>query len=509
MVFSMENGRTQKAIKNIVYNFLNQFLTMLLSFLSRTVFIHVLGAEYLGLNGLFSDVLGFLSLADLGFNTAMVYSFYKPLAQNDEKKLAALVTFYRKVYFTIAIATGLIGAILAPFLPYIVNLESEVPHLYAYYALSVFNIVVSYLCVYKTSILTANQKNYEIVKINMCFSILKTVLQIVVLVFYKEYIVYLLIGAVISLINNLVASRKAVKAFPFICNRESLESVEKIDIFKNMRAVFIYKVSSVLLNATDNVLISVLVGTVMVGYYSNYLMLSNKITQFYSILFTSLIAGVGNLVVESDCKKRFDVFRCEQTIGCIISCIIFPAYIMLANDLVKLWLGIEFVLPEKVVFAIGLNLYLACICHPLWSFREATGLYKKTKWIMLICGVLNIVLSVILGLKYGVFGILISSCISRVATYVWYEPYVLFREYFEASPSYLYKSLVLNTILVFMILLVCKNLLGKFVVESWMDLLLKGLIICVFSLFVTLCCYKNTNGFTHLKARLDRMRKNR
>ena len=144
----MEKGRTKRSIINIGFNFANQIITLALSFISRTVFIHTLGVEYLGINGLFTDVLGILSMADLGFNTAMVYSFYKPLAENDIKKLTALTTYYKRVYNIIAAVITVVGLLITPFLDLIVKTENEIPLLKVYYLFSLAGVVISYLFVF-------------------------------------------------------------------------------------------------------------------------------------------------------------------------------------------------------------------------------------------------------------------------------------------------------------------------------------------------------------------------
>lgn len=494
----MGKGRTKKAMKNILYAFLNQFLNLFLTFLARMVFVRILGTEYLGLNGLFTDVIGVLSLADLGFNTAMVYSFYQPLADNDTKRMAALTTFYKKVYRCIAIVTSIAGIALLPVLPYIINLDKDIPYLNIYFLISVANIVVSYLCVYKTSILTADQRNYSILKITMIVNVAKTVLQILVLLIFHAYILYLLVGIFCSFFNNYIASRKASKLYPFIEQNIKLDKEEQKDIFQNIGSVFLYKVSSVLLNATDNVLISIIVGTIAVGYYSNYLMLSNKLSQIYSLFFSSIIASLGNLVVSENASKRYEIFQCEQTISYLISCIIFPCFVLLSNDFINLLFGREFVLENDTVCAIGMNLYLACVYYPLWSFREATGLYRRTKWVMLLCGILNIVLSCILGIKFGMFGILIASCISRLLTYVWYEPKILFKEYFECSSRTYFKNLFVNFIFVILIVIATGTITNMIIVNSWFLWILKAVIIAAIGVIFAAVMYHRTDGFVFL-----------
>lgn len=490
----MTKGRTQKAVKNVVFNFVNQVVTLLLAFVSRTVFIWGFGVEYLGINGLFSDVLGLLSMADLGFGTAMVYSFYRPLAEKDYQKMAALTSFYKKIYTAIAIGVAVIGIALMPALPYIINLETQISNINIYYLLSLANIVFSYLCVYKTSILNADQKAYKVTKITMQINIIKTLIQIISIFVWKNYIVYLVIGCVSVLLNNIIASQVAAKEYPFIQEKADLSREQKGDIFRNIGSVFLYKVSSVLLNTTDNLLISIIVGTVAVGYYSNYLMLQNKISLFYTMLFTSLTASIGNLIVNEKAEKRYEIFECEQSVSFIVCGVVIPCYVLLANDLIKVWLGAEYVLANEIVAIIGLNMYLSCVLQPLWSYREATGLYRKTKWVMVACAFLNLVLSVCLGKLMGIAGILLASALARLLTYVWYEPKLLFKEYFSISPQKYYLQMLGNLTLILIIVVITGKIGRLIIVDNIVLWLMKACCIGVCSLVIVLLVYIRSEG---------------
>lgn len=489
-------GRTKKAVKNIAYNMINQVLGLVLTFISRTVFIWGFGIEYLGINGLFADVLGLLSMADLGFNTAMVYSFYKPLADDDSKKIAALISFYKQVYSLIAIAVSFIGVCIIPALPYLINVEKEIPNINIIYLLSLINVVISYLWIYRTSILSADQKGYIITRIGMISNVVRTVLQILSIVLFRNYILYLIIGSIVAVINNIISSQIAVKQYPYILSGECLPKSERRNIFDTIKSVFIYKISSVLLNATDNILISIIISTAAVGYYSNYLMLQNKITQFYALFFTSLTASIGNLVVTEKANKRFEVFECEQSISYIICGVVIPCYVGLVNDFIRIWLGEFYILPDLVVIAIGINMYLSCVLQPLWSYREATGLYRKTKWVMLICATLNLLLSIALGEAMGLSGILFASGLSRLLTYVWVEPWILYRDYFESKPYRYYVQLFGNAALIIALTLFLNLTVGKLIsVVSVLTWIYKALLWGGISLIITLLLYCKTRGF--------------
>ena len=498
----MKNGRTKKSIINIGFNLTNQIITLALSFISRTVFIYTLGVEYLGINGLFTDVLGILSMADLGFNTAMVYSFYKPLANNDIKKLTSLTTFYKRVYNIIAIVITIIGISIIPFINLIVKTEKEIPLLKVYYLFSLVGIVISYLFVYKTSIVTADQNNYVITRISIIFSLIQTVTQIIVLLVLHSYLSYLAVGIVIKFLNNFVASKKAVNLYPFINEQQSLDKKSIGEILENLKSVFIYKVSSVLLNATDNIIISFLLGTALVGYYSNYLMLNNKIIAIFSLLFTSVTASIGNLIVKDSPQKRYEIFECEQSISFIFCCVIIPCYVNLVNDLINIWLGAEYQLDINIVIIIALNLYLSCVMQPLWSYREATGLYQKTKWIMLIAAVINVILSVFLGMLVGIGGVLLAYVIARISTYVWYEPKLLFGEYFNKKANRYFVSLLKNLLFVFCIIYILFYFNKFFYVDSWFMLFLKGIFYIVITILLSLILYSHDKGFKILVSKI-------
>lgn len=501
----MEKGRIQKSATNIVFGYLNQIVSLVLSFVSRTVFVYYFGAQYLGLDGLFTDVLGLLSLADLGFGTAMVYSFYKPLAQKDHEKIAALTTFYRRVYWIIGTAVAVLGIAVYPLLPKLINLDTEIPHVTVYYFLALANVVLSYVCVYKTSVLTADQKGYMLSRLNMVVEMVSTAVRVLAVVLTRNYILYLSLGVAVSLLRNLLASARAQKEYPFLRKRVELSRAERKGIMSTIGSVFLYKLFSVLMNATDNLLTSVMVGTVVVGYYSNYHMLQDKLAMLYTLIFTSMTASVGNLIVTEKAEKRYEVFDCQQSVSFIICAVVVPCYVILIGDFIRIWLGAEFVLNTATVVAIGLNMYLSCVLQPLWTYREATGLYRRTKFIMLLCAALNLVLSVIFGKLWALAGILIASNVARLFTYIWYEPKVLFREYFGKSPAGYYGRLAGNLLLITAVSAVGLWVGGLFVPENFGLWFVKACVVGLICLAVALLAYSRSGGIQLLYSRVKEL----
>lgn len=500
----MSVGRTKNALMNMMMSFLNQFTSLILSFISRTIFIRVLGVELLGVNGLFTDILGLLSMADLGFNTAMVYSFYKPISENNNKKISALINFYKKIYIIIALSIAVIGGALTPFIHLIVNTLQPVPLLKLYYLFALAGIVISYLFVYKTSIITADQKNYIVTKIFIKVNFIKTIAQIIILITFKSYILYLLINLISNFINNYIASKKAVELYPYINEDYKLDKEDKRGIFENIKSIFLYKLSSLLLNATDNTLISVLIGTIAVGFYSNYLLVTTKLVSIIQLVFGALTASIGNLVIKENHEKRYEIFKATQSISFIICGIMVTNFSLLVNDFIKIWLGKEFLFNNIVVLAITINMYLACVLQPLWTYREATGLYVKTKYIMLVAATVNLVLSIILGRLMGVAGILFASAIARLTTYFWYEPLLLFKEYFAKSVIKFYIPLVINVVIMIGVIFTFNIIFSKFIVTSWATLIIKAIICGLITSIIFILAYFNSDGVKTILKKLKR-----
>lgn len=486
----MSGGRINNTIRNIIYRLISQVATILLRFVSRTVFIYVLGIEYLGINGLFSEILQMLSLADLGFGTAMVFSMYKPLAEKDEYKLAQLVQLYKKVYTIIALSITVIGVALVPFLKYLVNLDQGIPHLKIYYLLYLANTVASYLVVYKTCILNADQKNYLVSKYNTIFTVASTIACSVFLIITKNFLVYLIVQVIFTYLNNFYISHVAQKMYPYIRNNvEKISKEEEKNIFNNVKSVFIYKVANTMVGSTDNTLISILVGTIAVGYYSNYTMVINNIQMVINIVFSSITASIGNLVVEKNTEKNYSVYKTMQFVSYLLSCIAISGVYIMINDLIRVWLGAEYVLDSLVVIAIVINMYFSIVLMPIWSYREATGMYMKTKYVMVMTAIVNLGLSIILGKWIGLVGILIATSIARLSTYFWYEPKLLFSMFFARKVGSYYQGILLNIGITLLVVGINLPIYQNVIVSTWIGFCAKTILVALTSLITTLLAY--------------------
>lgn len=495
-------SRTVNSVKNITMALVNNVVMQLVVFFTRSVFIKYLGVEYLGINGLFTNVLSFLSMADLGFSTAMNYSFYKPLADNDENKIAALITFYKKIYNIIALAISIVGVSLVPFLKYIINLERDIPHIELYYLVFLAGMVMSYLFVYKVSILNASQKNYVVNRYATIIGIVKSIIQVVVIVLFRSFLIYIILGALETLVNNLLVSRKADNLYPYIKNKVALKKEEKTEIYQNMKSVFIYKVAFNLFSGTDSIVISIIVGTIFVGYYANYLTLENVAHRFIIIFFTAVTASLGSVMAQQNDKFTYKVFLTFCMLSYWFSGVVTVAFYVLADDFITIWIGDKFILDNIVVIAVALNLFFKVSMQPVFMCREAAGLYRKTKFVMLFGAVLNLALSIALGYVMGLAGIVLATVLSRVFSYFIYEPRILYRDYFHEKVYTFYLKYFINLIIVVILAMIIKYILSFITDISIIKWIIKAAICLILVNVFYFVMYNRTEEFKFILSKV-------
>lgn len=501
----MSETRTKNSVLNVVSGLIYQIVVLVLAFVSRTLFIRYLGIEYLGVNGLFTNILSVLSLADLGIGSAIVYSMYKPIAENDTTKIAALSNYYKVLYNRIAVGVALVGICLVPFLGQLVNFDADTAtkltmnDITIYYLLFLANSVISYLFVYKTSVTTAAQKGYLLKIYNIIFSILQFVLQILAIVIFHNYILFIVIQIIMSFLQNWFSAMKSEKIYPYIVEKHELAKKDKKEIWTNVKSMFAYQIGTVVLNSTDNIIISVLLGTVWVGYYSNYSLIIAKIVSFTSIIFTSLLSSIGNLNTESDQKKKHLIFKVLNLISFWIYGFCSICLIILSQDFISMWIGKEYLLSNAILVVAVLNFYLQGILYPIWCYRNTTGLFRHTKNIMFVASALNLILSIVLGKWLGLFGVLIATAIARLATNIWFEPYKLYQIFFKESAKEYFIDQLKNVVIIFIVTAVLLFLGGMITLSNtFIALLLKGVLCAIIVNVVFFVIYRKTDEFKYI-----------
>lgn len=449
------SDRTVNAGKNALSAFINKLVILCLTFISRKVVIQYIGVEYFGINGLFSNILTLLAMADLGLGTAMNVSLYKPIAVEDTDKLSALLNYYKKLYYWIAAAVAALGMAAMPFLQYIVKLDNDIPHIRLYYAIFVAKSAVSYLFVYKSSIIKADQKMHTVNRIDIFVKVAKVIAQIITTVLFRSYLVFILLEVAGVIAHNLIVSFIADKNYPFIKEKKKLPEEDRKKVRSDVSSMFLYKISWSLINGTDNILMSMMIGTIYVGYYSNYHTITHNLSTFIALLFTSLTASVGNLVAKESPDKRFRTFKSMQMVSFWICGFVSVCLLFLTQDFIELFFGKELLLDNLTLAAIILNLFFSTCMRPVWTFREGTGMYRQIRYIMFVTALLNIGLSIVLGKLIGISGILFATSISKLLTYFWFEPNILFRDFFHQKVRYYYIDYACNAAIMIVCALLC------------------------------------------------------
>ena len=427
-------SRTFNSFRNVTVAVICQTATLLISFISRRFFVKILGSDYLGIGGLFQNVLSILSLADLGFASAISYTLYKPIAENDREKISAIVRFYGRIYLIVAGVILCAGVALIPFIDLLVSSEISIADTRLYYVLYLTETVGSYLFVYKSVLITADQRKYVTNVIHTAVTLAASIAKLIVLYFTKSFTAYLAVQIIGVIASNLAVSKKAEKDYPYLLtDKNELESSEKKKIFSDVRSLFAYKIGHVILYHTDSILISLLVSTTVVGFYSNYTLLTGTVMTFSELIFGALGASIGNLKETSDRQRMSDTFDTVNFVSFFVYGFCSVCLFCMMDDFVGMFFGEKYVLGTLTAFIISFNVFIPGMQSSVMHFRQALGMFRQTKYVYLITSALNLVLSVILGKFFGLNGILMATGIARILTNVWYEPYVLMKKYFEKS----------------------------------------------------------------------------
>lgn len=441
--------KIKNSIINIVISLVSQVLTLIIAFPVRMIFINTLGIEYLGVNGLFTNILSILSIAELGIGSAITFSLYKPIAEDNKTEISGIMNLYAKIYKIIGIVIFLLGIILIPFLGYIVGSAKDIPNLILIYLLFLINSSISYFLSYKRSIIIAYEKSYIINMIHSIVLIIMNIGQAVVLINTKNYILYLVIQLISNFGENVIITIIANLRYKFLTSHESkkakLDIKIKREIIKNIRALVVHKLGSITVLGTDNIIISTFVGVIWVGLYSNYCLIVNAINAILNQVFNSLTASVGNLNVTADNKKRYEVFCNILFINFWVVSFSTVALYNLLNPFIGMWLGTKYIIESKIVLCIVINFYITAMRQTTLMFKSASGLFWQDRYKPLIESILNILLSIILALKLGVSGVLLGTIISSISTNVWIEPYVLYKYSFKLPLKNYFKKYIIYT----------------------------------------------------------------
>jgi len=444
----MNDSRFQNVKRNFIYSSLSNFILLAFAFINRTVFIRFLSVDYLGVNGLLSNVIGILAFSELGIGTIITYSLYKPIAENDERKITALMNLYKTAYRIIALVVVIIGLSFLPFFRFIVHTEISFKNIYTAYFVYVANILISYLLTYKTTFATAAQKNYIVVNFDTAGKIVTYILQIVALYISHSFIVYLLVQLFVGLIAKIFLVRYLNKKFPVlkIATNEKVDDETKRTLRKNVKAAIFHNIGGVCVHQTDNIIISTFISTAVVGLISNYTMLVSVVNVFVNSLFGAFTSSIGNLIAQESAEKKRQIFDIYIFIGFWISSFIAVCLIVLSKPFITLWLGKDFLVDNVSMILYYVAIYFQIICLPVHNYKIAAGIFVDDQFLSFTQAVVNLAVSIIFVKLIGLAGVYVGTIVQRMlVVVVW--PIIVNKKVLERNCTSYFAKLVLNTLI--------------------------------------------------------------
>lgn len=496
-----KQGRTYYSIKNSAIASIAQLISVLLSFVTRTIFITKLGAEYLGVNGLFSNVLMMLSLAEMGVGTAIIYALYKPLAENDERTTSALMNLYGRLYKIIGTFILIVGLSIVPFLNNLIKDDASIPNLEVIYIIFLANSVISYFYAYKGSIILADQKGYINNLNTTYFLVAQNIVQIMIIAMTSNYYLYLITQFFFTFASNIVISIKADKLYSYLKKNKSeeLDYMQKKNIYKNVLAMMSSKLGSVIVNGTDNLLISAFIGVYSVGLYSNYKLIVNTVKTLFSQTISAITASVGNLTAIENKQKAIGVYNKVYFINFFISFIGAASLFNLINPFVSIWIGSRYLLSSSIVAIIVVNFYIIQMRQPAQMFINTFGLFWHIKWKAIVEAIVNLIVSLffVSTLKLGIVGILMGTFISNLATSVWWEPYVAFKYGLMLPVKSYYKSYLIDSVVCILNVWIIKLVISLNMYDGLMGFIVNIALTWFISLIVFVIVYGRRAEFKY------------
>ncbi len=490
-------SRIKNTKKNIIYGYISTILIYIINFISRTVFIKILGVTYLGISGLFSNFLGVLSLAELGIGTAMTFSLYSPISTSNEEKLKSLMMFYKRAYYIIALIITVIGFSFMPLLNIIVNNSSDIDNISIYYVIFLINTVSSYFVSYKYSLIYAYQKKYLITNINSIFSIFIALSQIIVLVLFKNYIAYLLALLMVNLLQKIYMNFYINKRYPYLKDK-SVKKIPKKElktIKKNILALFWHRIASISIKQTDNIIISTYVSVAMVGIVSNYYLLIRIATMSIGVIFSSVIGSLGNLIATESKEKQYKTYKIYRFVIFWIYGFFFIFFLTLATPFISLWIGSEMMLPNIVWFLIILEFYMQGDIVALLEMKVAGGVFRQDSWTVIVLAIVNLVVSIIMVRIIGLAGVFIGTLSQRIVSHL-IRPKILYKHIFDMKVKNFYIDCVKYAIPVAISYLICWSLKGVVLNSiTWPGIVIYAGIVIVVANSIFYLLFRRTDEF--------------
>ncbi|MCM1270583.1 MAG: oligosaccharide flippase family protein [Ruminococcus flavefaciens] len=412
----MSTSRTKNASRNIFFGIVLKTYQIVLPFILRTIIVHELGTEYLGLNSLFTSVLQVLNLAELGVSSAMVFSMYKPVTENDATKICALLNLYKLYYRLIGLFILVVGLILTPFIPKLIS--GDIPNdmnVHVLYLINLTSTVFSYwLFAYKNSIFLAHQRTDISSKATIVTDTIKYGLQISFIYLTHNYYYYVLVLLAVQLLNNILIAILSNKLYPDYKPIGTLNSSEVMGIKQRIKDLFTSKLGGTIINSADTIVISSFLGLTTLAIYQNYYYILSAVMGFVSIIFNSITAGVGNSMILKSREENYHDFKVFTFLVCSVCGFCISCFVSLFQPFMTLWMGEDKLLPFLIVVLLVVYFWFYELIMAISVYKDAAGIWHSDRFRPLISGVVNLALNLVLVNFIHLYGIVLSSVLAML-----------------------------------------------------------------------------------------------
>ena len=441
----MKETRTTKSLRNAKVNLIFYFISLILAFFSRRIFLDSLGDDFMGLVGTLQDVLGFLNLAELGIGTAIGYVLYKPLFEQDQLKIKEIISIFGYLYRKIGLIILILGGILAFFLPLIFH-KSGFPISGIFFAFFSFlaSSLIGYFLNFKQTLLSADQKNYVITAYFQSANIVKTLLQIISCYYTSNYYYWIALDLIFSVIYSMILNVRIKKTYPWLISniRSGKQLLYKYpEVITYTKQLFIHRIASFIQSQTSSILIYAFVSLKTVAYYGNYTIIISKLTLLMNNVMDGTSAGVGNLIAEGDKPNIKQVYWELMAFRYFVGGVLIFALYCLMQPFISLWLGEEYVLNRSVLILILANTYVSQTRNINDMFLHGYGLFSDV-WAPFAEALISVVVSLAGGHFWGLPGILLGPVISLFIIVGIWKPYFLYRKGFQLSLRFYWLSIL-------------------------------------------------------------------
>lgn len=426
--------RKKKSLLNIIGSLGSYFVSTIFTFITQMFIVKILGVEYSGVNGLFTNILTMLSVAELGIGTTIIFKLYEPLANNDVESIKSWMHFYKICYRIVAIAVLCIGIVIIPIVPTVVGEVSIVEDIRLLYVISLLDTVFSYTMTYKRSLIYADQKNYVINSVHIGYTLFMNITQIIVLIMFKNYVYFLIIKLIYRLLENIILNIYADKNYPYINDKfVEISKEEKKDVLDRVKAMFLQKISYVVNKGIDSVIITMSLGIVSAGYYSSYTIIVNALTAIIFQIVSSLTASVGNLLTEKNKEKNYSVYKRINMFDSFLTGIGICGFLAIIDDFITIWIGQEYILSVAITISFAIYIYSDSIRRTMTLFKDSAGICKEDKNCYIVMALINVLLSIILCNFIGMSGVILGTAISYLYLIIYSYPKYVFKPLFSKN----------------------------------------------------------------------------